>query len=749
MKKTKQLSKISVIMVLSYVVILIIPLLAVFSLYLQAENRIQSNNSERQLDNLIKIRDYVDWQLDTIETILLEIIKDERVTETCKIKGDLQSEDYYTFYQLNKLMANVQTYPQNCIDSIQIHYLNIDRIQTLRSPYDHDIFYRTIVGMNEQEVEEFESILNRQHYFTLLQSKVPTMKNGYDQRLCYMISLPVLSKQPAAVMVAIIDISMFREQLSFLDISENGYAVIMDENGNPIVSCGDQRYADSFAYQELEAVDSEGGNHKNADYFFTYVTSAKNEWMYTVVLPTTAISASIAEMRTFLFVAVVIVLGLDFTLIFFFSRKHTTPMLLIAEMLSSMGTQNPDQFQSAKSITHQVQMLIERNHTLSLRIENVEKEFRQKKELWENQNETLKETLLLRLVTNASTNQKHTVDMLRYLDVYFEHSFVMVAAVESPCLPKLTQRKDMLGLCMEITQDISGIYLVLMNFSDSSIPEVISVVQGLLNSLPNHCRSGASNIHEGVYAFPNAYNEAKLSLEYSCLHGLKTTSYEKISDKQDCFCYGIDTEWKLINSVSCGNAEQAIEKWREIVDLNMNQRLLSVRMIRSFMLEVVSTIMRICEMNQIEEDLDILTNTEMIHNFTEFDEQVVLIIKRICNVIESEKRSHNHKLKEDIMTSIHQNITNDQLSVAFLAEKHGITATYLSRFFKEQTGSKLQDYIAKERIEASLVMLKEKKFSLQDIAKAFGYSDATSYSRAFRRYMFISPGAYRKNNTDQ
>jgi transcriptional regulator GlxA family with amidase domain len=79
-----------------------------------------------------------------------------------------------------------------------------------------------------------------------------------------------------------------------------------------------------------------------------------------------------------------------------------------------------------------------------------------------------------------------------------------------------------------------------------------------------------------------------------------------------------------------------------------------------------------------------------------------------------------------------------------MAERAGLNIRTLSRRFRAATGSTPIDYVHALRVEAAKLMLEDDKEFIDDIALAIGYADPASFRRLFRRYVGLTPAAYRK-----
>jgi AraC-like DNA-binding protein len=65
--------------------------------------------------------------------------------------------------------------------------------------------------------------------------------------------------------------------------------------------------------------------------------------------------------------------------------------------------------------------------------------------------------------------------------------------------------------------------------------------------------------------------------------------------------------------------------------------------------------------------------------------------------------------------------------------------------FTERVGEPAMHYVARWRMHVALNALKEEKPALGELASRLGYQSEAAFSRAFKRFIGISPGAVRRN----
>ncbi|MGE4455171.1 MAG: response regulator [Sphaerochaeta sp.] len=80
-----------------------------------------------------------------------------------------------------------------------------------------------------------------------------------------------------------------------------------------------------------------------------------------------------------------------------------------------------------------------------------------------------------------------------------------------------------------------------------------------------------------------------------------------------------------------------------------------------------------------------------------------------------------------------------------IASELGVTTSYLSRLFKEETTQNFQEYLLTHKMEVAKQMLTSKVgYKNKEIAEALGYQDTQNFCRTFRKYWGTSPQQLKK-----
>lgn len=101
-----------------------------------------------------------------------------------------------------------------------------------------------------------------------------------------------------------------------------------------------------------------------------------------------------------------------------------------------------------------------------------------------------------------------------------------------------------------------------------------------------------------------------------------------------------------------------------------------------------------------------------------------------------------------IIDYIVDNYDDPMLTVTTIADKFGIHPNYLSNIFKNHKGVTVMNYLTDVRIHKSKHFLTETQLTVEQIAQQVGYTNAHTFTRAFKKLEEIPPSSFRKRFND-
>ena len=88
-------------------------------------------------------------------------------------------------------------------------------------------------------------------------------------------------------------------------------------------------------------------------------------------------------------------------------------------------------------------------------------------------------------------------------------------------------------------------------------------------------------------------------------------------------------------------------------------------------------------------------------------------------------------------------ISND-ITISGLAAVAGLSQFHFIRAFKDTVGLSPYQYVLSERIRRARGLLSKRDLSIADVALAVGFSDASQLNRVFRKFVGVTPTAFRR-----
>ncbi len=104
---------------------------------------------------------------------------------------------------------------------------------------------------------------------------------------------------------------------------------------------------------------------------------------------------------------------------------------------------------------------------------------------------------------------------------------------------------------------------------------------------------------------------------------------------------------------------------------------------------------------------------------------------------------------EPALLHIHQNYTNDNISIKHLADLCGMSETYFRRIFKKATGISPLKYINDLKLARAKELLSSRMYSVSRVAALSGFHDEAYFSREFKKATGISPIFYARKSENK
>lgn len=98
------------------------------------------------------------------------------------------------------------------------------------------------------------------------------------------------------------------------------------------------------------------------------------------------------------------------------------------------------------------------------------------------------------------------------------------------------------------------------------------------------------------------------------------------------------------------------------------------------------------------------------------------------------------------LTDFVQAHLGQELSLEALARQTGFSPYYFARLFRQTTGASPHQFVMQQRIEHAQQLLKKTDTPLAQVALESGFANQSHLTHAFKRYLGLTPRAYRQNS---
>lgn len=299
-------------------------------------------------------------------------------------------------------------------------------------------------------------------------------------------------------------------------------------------------------------------------------------------------------------------------------------------------------------------------------------------------------------------------------------------------------------------------HVLILNYGEESRNEIYNAVSVLFYNIRDlseiygefRFNIGCSSIKEEPEKIPEAFEEA-VEAEWGHLvfFGNKVLKYEQVCQLTAFDRFSVVSAKELKELEECVRYLRLEEAGQIFSDINKHaaacNNLRTRDMVKVFNLVIKAILSALPEEERSSAEAGYYLAYQNARNFQQIFRNIYVILTKY---IQEEQERLNEKLSrpiEDAILFIKKNYANS-ISLEDAADAANVSASYLSRIFKEKTGTGFNEYLTKVRLEESEKLLSDTSLSIKEIAAAVGYSDEKYFSKLFKKTLGIKPTDYRR-----
>jgi len=344
-----------------------------------------------------------------------------------------------------------------------------------------------------------------------------------------------------------------------------------------------------------------------------------------------------------------------------------------------------------------------------------------------------------------------------YAQFETDHSYKMRLVLKKCIATKFEEAFSSLGNAYVIELANPCAYGILLNIdhADSCISKIFSLSRNQINYFNENFELsltvGISHVYSTLQDIPLAYRQAQTASGYRLIYGssrvIMYNSYEV--ELGNRFWYPLTLEKELLEAIEQVDTNRISKILNQLAEEICTQNLCSQE-VQFICFGIISSITRLLFTMKLEPDSEFSELRATFVNFqfetlTQIQNQLYKLSILACKYIAIKRSNSKNTLLENILKFISENYHDSTLCLESIAKHFNYSASYISHFFKEQTGETLIKYIDNYRIKKAKQLLRETDYSLDDILSLVGYNDKNNFIRKFKKLENVTPIQYRNS----
>lgn len=249
----------------------------------------------------------------------------------------------------------------------------------------------------------------------------------------------------------------------------------------------------------------------------------------------------------------------------------------------------------------------------------------------------------------------------------------------------------------------------------------------------------------GIADISTSYKQALEALHSRFFNtDCKVFVYQESCEKHKSITHDIELIAKLIENIKLRNKEGVKESIDLIIECIVKEQY-SIESVREYIIFAATYLAKLTyDMGYNEQEVfggNIIQVFSMVSSIDELKIKMNNYSLRFVDFLETEKSMRKSVLIQQVMKYMRENKEND-LSLIVVADSAGVSPSFLSKVFKDETGIKFVDYSIQLKLEYAKTLLERKNISTEEVSLKVGYSQPQYFIKKFKAQYGITPKQY-------
>ncbi|MFE6076486.1 helix-turn-helix domain-containing protein [Paenibacillus sp. NPDC057886] len=736
----------------SYILIFLIPLTGVtIFVYENAVKGLRVEIEQSNVNQLNQVKSTIDTRMKELQEIAGRIAYDRHLTPY------MVRHPYYSLEAIQTL-ANYKA-SSNIAEDLLLYFHGDSNIYSYRGLADLHVTFDSFYQFERWTSEELRRDLNETRKPMVRPAENVTVNSRMDPMLVMLVPIKPNDPFPYGTVLYLMKESNLTGVMDSILSDFSGSSYIFGPSGEVLTA---NNHGVSLPRDELKNLSAlEPGIHNleldGEPYSVVSVQSEENGWTYVTTMPSFQFFSRVAHVQTLILIVFCITVITGIAAALLLAKRQYHPIRDLMEFAKLRGSGH-----DAPKLRNEWEWIRQTLHDYSARIDLQEPFVRNQCMLLLLKHGKPDDPEIEQMILSAGF--KHPQGKGLYFsailswdetvpgDKSWQERHLLQEILSNVCLPG--PDAQIFGVEFSVKDQFA---LIISLPDDADIPvqsRMEQVIQAILEVIRKHSQLslsiGVGMAYQDLALLNQSFIEAAAALEHRMIRRSGQVSYfeqliELVPSAAQSFWIPRKSMLKLEQSLKQGNESVAAQIIADTID-KIKDEPLQVHLLRCICFDLLNAFLRTASefgMHEVFANMSELTSFETLE---ELENRLLSLASAICAQVEQNTETSEPSLMDDILAYVDKQFADYTLSLEHVALKFAISTSYLSRSFKDKTGSNFSQYIWQRRMDEVIRLLQSTSAPLKEIIEQVGYLDAPNFIRKFKKETGLTPGQYRKEH---
>lgn len=736
----------------SYILIFLIPLTGVtIFVYENAVKGLRVEIEQSNVNQLNQVKNTIDTRMNELQEIAGRIAYDKYLTPY------MVKDPYYSMEAVQAL-ANYKA-SSNIAEDLLLYFHNDSNIYSHRGLADLHVTFDTLYQFERWTPAELRQDLNETRQPLVRPAENVTINSRTDPMLVMLVPIKPNDPYPYGTVVYLMKESKLTGVMDSILSDFTGSSYIFGPTGEVLTA---NSHGVTLPRNDLEKISGlEPGIHNlkldGEQHSVVSVQSEENGWTYVTTMPSFQFFSRVAHVQTLILIVfcITVITGIAAALLLAKRQYHPIRDLMEFAKLKSSGKDAP-------MLRNEWEWIRQTLHDYSAKIDLQEPFVRNQCMLLLLKHGKPDDPEIEQMI--FSTGFRHPQGEGLYFSAIlswddtkpgsksWQERHLLQEILGNVCLP--TSGAQIFGVEFSV-KDQFALIISLHGDADmlvqTRMEQVIEDIQAIIREHSQLSLSiGVGMAYSDLSRLNQSFIEAAAALEHRMIRRSgQVTYFEQLAELNpsatESFWIPRKSMLKLEQSLKQGNEPVAVQMIADTIEMIKDEPL-QVHLLRCICFELLNAFLRTASelgMDSVFANMPELTSFETLE---ELENRLLSLAADICMQVERNTETSESSLMDDILAYVDEQFADYTLSLEHVALKFAISTSYLSRSFKEKTGSNFSQYIWQKRVDEVIRLLENTSAPLKEIIEQVGYLDTPNFIRKFKKEIGLTPGQYRKEH---